>query len=49
MVYIRGDMHWGLGDKDGRLDERTAVLHFDHPSDMVLTTYQRFAGGTVFG
>jgi uncharacterized protein (TIGR03083 family) len=104
------DMHWGLGDKDGRLDERTAgvlvpymfiiwqysvdqeaaagvditygvevdgewggkwkltvkdgvfsyeavddvsdlpaVLHFDHPSDMVLTTYQRFQGGTVSG
>lgn len=104
------DMHWGLGDKDGRLDERTAgvlvpymfiiwqysvdqeaaagvdiaygleidgewggkwklavkdgqfsyeavedvsdlpaVLHFDHPSDMVLTTYQRFQGGSVSG
>jgi uncharacterized protein (TIGR03083 family) len=104
------DMHWGLGDKDARLDERTAgvlvpymfiiwqysvdqdaaegvditygvevdgewggkwklsvkdgqfnyeavddmsdlpaVLHFDHPSDMVLTTYQRFEGGTVSG
>jgi uncharacterized protein (TIGR03083 family) len=104
------DMHWGLGDKDGRLDERTAgvlvpymfiiwqysvdqeaaegvditygvdidgewggkwklsvkdgqfnyeavddlsdlpaVLHFDHPSDMVLTTYQRFPGGTITG
>ena len=104
------DINWGLGDKDARLDERTAgvlvpymfviwqysvdqeaaegvditygveidgewggkwklavkdgqfsyeavddtsdlpaVLHFDHPSDMVLTTYQRFPGGTVTG
>jgi uncharacterized protein (TIGR03083 family) len=104
------DMHWGLGDKDSRLNERTAgvlvpymfiiwqysvdqeaaagvditygveidgewggkwklsvkdgefnyeavddvsdlpaVLHFEHPSDMVLTTYQRFQGGTVTG
>jgi uncharacterized protein (TIGR03083 family) len=104
------DMHWGLGDKDSRLDVRTAgvlvpymfiiwqysvdqeaakgvdvtygvkvdgewggqwklkvkdgqlsyegtddlsdaqaVFHFDHPSDMVLTTYQRFPGGTTTG
>jgi uncharacterized protein (TIGR03083 family) len=104
------DMHWGLGDKDARLGERTAgvlvpymfiiwqysvdqeaaegvditygvevdgewggkwklsvkdgqfsyepvddvsdlpaVLHFDHPSDMVLTTYQRFNGGRASG
>jgi uncharacterized protein (TIGR03083 family) len=104
------DMHWGLGDKDGQLEERTAgvlvpymfiiwqysvnqdeaagkeltygididgewggkwlinvkdgqmsyqgvddlsdapaVLHFDNPSDMVLTTYQRFDGGEELG
>jgi hypothetical protein len=104
------DMHWGLGDKDALLDERTAgvlvpymfiiwqysviqeaaagkevsygievdgewggkwlisikdgalsyegvddlsdakaVIHFDNPSDMVLTTYQRFAGGETSG
>jgi uncharacterized protein (TIGR03083 family) len=104
------DMHWGLGDKDARLDERTAgvlvpymfviwqysvdqeaakgvdmtygvkvdgewggqwkasvkdgqfsyantddlsdaqaIFHFDHPSDMVLTTYQRFQGGETSG
>jgi hypothetical protein len=104
------DMHWGLGEKDARLDERTAgvlmpymfiiwqysvdpqaaegvdltygikadgewggqwkltvkdgqlayeptgdlsdaraVLHFDHPSDMVLTTYQRIEGGEETG
>lgn len=104
------DMHWGLGDKDARLDERTAgvlipymfiiwqysvdqeaakgvditygvkvdgewggqwkatvkdgqfnyqqtddlsdaqaIFHFKHPSDMVLTTYQRFQGGEATG
>ncbi|HZD10032.1 MAG TPA: maleylpyruvate isomerase family mycothiol-dependent enzyme [Candidatus Binatia bacterium] len=104
------DMHWGLGDKDARLDERTAgvlipymfivwqysvdqeategvdieygikvdgewggqwkasikdgqfnyepvddlsdvetVFHYEHPSDMVLTTYQRFQGGEAIG
>jgi uncharacterized protein (TIGR03083 family) len=104
------DMHWGLGQKDELLDERTAgvlvpymfviwqysvdqqaaqgvditygvavdgdwggkwqatvkdgqfsyasvddvsslpaVFHFNHPSDMVLTTYQRFPGGTTTG
>jgi uncharacterized protein (TIGR03083 family) len=104
------DMHWGLGDKDAKLDERTAgvlvpymfilwqytvdqdaakgvdatyglkvdgewggqwkitvkdgqfqaqqvddlsdvqaVFHFDHPSDMVLTAYQRFEGGEASG
>lgn len=104
------DMHWGLGDKDARLDERTAgilipymfilwqytvdqeaakgndvtygiiadgewggkwkvtvkdgqfnaeptddlsdveaTLHFEHPSDLVLTAYQRFPGGTATG
>jgi uncharacterized protein (TIGR03083 family) len=104
------DMRWGLGDKDGVLDERTAgvlvpymfilwqgtvdqeaakgvditygievggewggkwkvrvkdgqftyeatddlsdaqaVFHFDHPSDMVLTTYQRMQGGEATG
>jgi len=26
-----------------------AVFHFKHPSDMVLTTYQRFPGGTTTG
>ncbi len=26
-----------------------AAFHFDHPSDMVLTTYQRFAGGETTG
>lgn len=104
------DMHWGLGQKDEVLDERTAgvlvpymfiiwqysvdqeaakgvdiaygvevggewggkwkaavkdgqfsyaavedvsdlpaVFHFKHPSDMVLTTYQRFPGGETTG
>lgn len=104
------DMHWGLGNKDARLDERTAgvllpymfiiwqysvdqeaakgvditygikvdgewggqwkatikdgqfnyeaaedlsdaqaVFHFQHPSDMVLTTYQRIQGGETTG
>ena len=104
------DMHWGLGDKDARLDERTAgvllpymfiiwqysvdqeaaagvdieygikvdgewggqwkagikdgqfnyepvddlsdvetVFHYAHPSDMVLTTYQRMQGGEATG
>lgn len=104
------DMRWGLGDKDSRLDERTAgvllpymfiiwqysvdqdaaegvdveygikvdgewggqwkctirhgqfsyeavddlsdvdtVFHYDHPSDMVLTTYQRIQGGEAMG
>jgi uncharacterized protein (TIGR03083 family) len=104
------DMHWGLGDRDARLDERTAgvlvpymfilwqgtvdqeaakgvditygievggewggkwkatvkdgqfsyepvedlsdvdaVFRFDHPSDMVLTTYQRFDAGEASG
>ena len=104
------DMHWGLGDQDASLDERTAgvllpymfiiwqysvdqeaakgvdinygvkvdgewggqwkatikdgqfnyeaaedlsdaqaVFHFRHPSDMVLTTYQRIQGGETSG
>jgi uncharacterized protein (TIGR03083 family) len=104
------DMHWGLGDKDAKLDERTAgvlipymfiiwqysvdqeaakgvditygikvdgewggqwkarvkdgqfsyeatddlsdaqaIFHFKHPSDMVLTTYQRIQGGEATG
>lgn len=104
------DMHWGLGDKDARLDARTAgvlipymfiiwqysvdqeaangvdiaygikvdgewggqwkltvqdgqfnyagaddlsdaqaLFHFAHPSDMVLTTYQRIQGGETSG
>lgn len=104
------DMRWGLGEKDGMLDERTAgvllpymfiiwqysvdqeraegvdvtygikvdgewggqwkasvkdgqfsyegaddlsdvdtVFHYKHPSDMVLTTYQRFQGGEAQG
>lgn len=104
------DMNWGLGDKDARLDERTAgvllpymfilwqytvdqesakgvdltygikadgewggqwkvtvkdgqwsnepadglsdvdaVFHYEHPSDLVLTAYQRFDGGEASG
>jgi len=104
------DMHWGLGEKEARLDERTAgvllpymfiiwqysvdqeavkgvdisygikvdgewggqwkatikdgqfsyepvddvsslpaVFHYKHPSDMVLTTYQRIEGGQTSG
>jgi uncharacterized protein (TIGR03083 family) len=104
------DMHWGLGDKDAKLDERTAgvlapymfilwqytvdqesakgvdviyglkvdgewggqwkitvkdgqfsseavddlsdvqaIIHFKHPSDMVLTAYQRIEGGEASG
>lgn len=31
------------------LDDVQAVFHFDHPSDMVLTTYQRFQGGKATG
>lgn len=104
------DMHWGLGDKEARLDERTAgvllpymfilwqatvdqevakdldvtygikvdgewggqwkvtvsdgkfsyepvedlsdvpaLFHYEHPSDLVLTAYQRFQGGKATG
>jgi uncharacterized protein (TIGR03083 family) len=104
------DMHWGLGDKEAKLDERTAgilvpymfilwqytvdqeaaqgvdvtygikadgewggqwqvtvkdgqfsseavddlsnaqaVIHFKHPSDLVMTAYQRFEGGEATG
>ena len=104
------DMHWGLGDKEAKLDERTAgvllpymfiiwqysvdqeaakgvditygikvdgewggqwkirvkdgqfnyeaaddlsdaqaVFHYKHPSDLVLTTYQRIQGGEATG
>jgi len=104
------DMHWGLGDKEAKLDERSAgvlipymfilwqytvdqeaakgvnitygikadgewggqwqvtvnegqwsiepiddlsnveaVLHFNHPSDLVLTAYQRIEGGEAIG
>jgi uncharacterized protein (TIGR03083 family) len=104
------DMHWGLGDKEAKLDERTAgvlipymfviwqysvdqeaakgvditygikvdgewggqwkirvkdgqfsyepaddlsdaqaIFHYKHPSDMVLTTYQRIQGGEATG
>jgi hypothetical protein len=31
------------------LSDARAVLHFDHPSDMVLTTYQRIEGGEETG
>jgi hypothetical protein len=48
---------WLARVKDGQftyepaedLSEAQAVFEFDHPSDMVLTTYQRFAGGETSG
>jgi uncharacterized protein (TIGR03083 family) len=48
---------WKLAVKDGQFSSAPAddvsglpaVLHFHHPSDMVLTTYQRIEGGEVIG
>jgi hypothetical protein len=48
---------WKLGVKDGQfsyaaaddLSDAQAVFSFGHPSDMVLTTYQRFPGGETSG
>ncbi len=48
---------WKLAVKDGQfsyepvddVSDLPAVLHFRHPSDMVLTTYQRIEGGEVIG
>ncbi len=48
---------WSLTVRDGQLSYAAAddlsgaqaVYHYAHPSDMVLTTYQRFQGGTVSG
>jgi uncharacterized protein (TIGR03083 family) len=48
---------WKVTIKDGQfsyenvddLDDVDAVFYFDHPSDLVLTTYQRFQGGTARG
>jgi uncharacterized protein (TIGR03083 family) len=58
---IKVDGEWGgqwkCTIKDGQfsyeatadLSDAQAVLHFKHVSDMVLTTYQRFDGGTASG
>jgi hypothetical protein len=48
---------WLISVKDGQmsyegvedLSDAEAVFHFDNPSDMVLTTYQRFEGGEESG
>lgn len=48
---------WLIKVKDGQmsyegvddLSDAQAVFHFDHPSEMVLTTYQRFDGGEESG
>ena len=48
---------WKASIKDGQFAYENvddigglpAVFHFNHPSEMVLTTYQRFAGGTTTG
>lgn len=48
---------WKITVKDGQLgyelvddlSDAQAVFHFDHPSDMVLTAYQRFQGGEATG
>ncbi len=62
MTYgVEVDGEWGgkwlIKVKDGQmsyegvddLSDAQAVFHFDHPSDMVLTTYQRIAGGETSG
>ena len=58
---IQVDGEWGgqwiATVKDGQfsyeatddLSEAEAVFHFKHPSDMVLTTYQRIQGGRYLG
>jgi uncharacterized protein (TIGR03083 family) len=58
---IKADGEWGgqwkLAVKDGQLayeptddlSDAEAVLHFEHPSDLVLTTYQRIEGGEETG
>lgn len=58
---IKADGEWGgqwqLTVKDGQLayepsedlSDAQAVLHFEHPSDLVLTTYQRIEGGEETG
>jgi len=48
---------WKIHVKDGQmsyeaaddLSDAQAVFHFQNPSDMVLTTYQRFQGGNASG
>jgi uncharacterized protein (TIGR03083 family) len=48
---------WKVRVKDGQfsyestddLSDAQAVFHFDHPSEMVLTTYQRIQGGEAMG
>lgn len=62
MTYgIKVDGEWGgqwlCRIKDGQfsyeavenLSDAQAIFHFKHPSDMVLTTYQRFQGGETTG
>jgi uncharacterized protein (TIGR03083 family) len=58
-IDVGGDWggKWLINVKDGQmsyegveeLSDADAVIHFDHPSDMVLTTYQRFDGGETSG
>ena len=48
---------WKIKVKDGQfsyepsddLSDAQAVFHYKHPSDMVLTTYQRIQGGEATG
>jgi hypothetical protein len=58
---IKVDGEWGgqwkITVKDGQfsyeaaddLSDAQAVFHYRHPSDMVLTTYQRIQGGETTG
>jgi hypothetical protein len=58
---LKADGEWGgqwkVTVKDGQwssepvndLSDVQAVFHFDHPSDLVLTAYQRFQGGEATG
>jgi hypothetical protein len=58
-IDVGGDWggKWLVKVKDGQmtyegvenLDDAEAVLSFDDPSEMVLTTYQRFDGGEESG
>jgi uncharacterized protein (TIGR03083 family) len=58
-VVVDGEWggQWKAAVKDGQfsyasvddVSDLPAVFHFKHPSDMVLTTYQRFPGGETTG
>lgn len=58
-IIVDGDWggQWKIAVKDGQfsyeasddLSDVQAVFHYHHPSDMVLTTYQRIEGGETSG